>query len=54
MFDQMDWLSDRTEELEAAAKPAHRTELSAFDGGFEREFATWQTSHSGVNIEGTE
>ncbi|EMA06138.1 hypothetical protein C437_12321 [Haloarcula vallismortis ATCC 29715] len=54
MFDQMDWLSDRTEELEAAAKPARRTELSAFDGGFERESATWQIDHSGVDVEGTE
>ena len=54
MFDQMDWLSDRTEELEATAKPARRTELSAFDGGFERESATWQASHSGVDVEGTE
>jgi len=54
MFDQMDWLSDRTEELEATAKPARRTELSAFDGGFERESATWQTDHSGVDVEVTE
>ncbi|MHC3382210.1 DUF6884 domain-containing protein [Haloarcula sp. H-GB5] len=54
MFDQMDWLSDRAEELSSAAAPARRSELSAFDGGFERDSATWQTDHSGVDVEGTE
>ncbi len=54
MFDQMSWLSDRVEELSSAAAPARRSELSAFDGGFERDSATWQTGHSGVDVEGTE
>ncbi|MFY4814799.1 DUF6884 domain-containing protein [Haloarcula sp. AONF1] len=54
MFDQMGWLSDRAEELSSAAAPARRSELSAFDGGFERDSATWQTGHSGVDVEGTE
>jgi hypothetical protein len=54
MFDQMAWLSSRTEELAAAAAPARRTELTAFTGGYERERASWQTGHDGVDIDGTE
>jgi len=54
MFDQMGWLSERVEELSTAAAPARRAELSAFDAGYEREGATWQTTHAGVDIEGTE
>ncbi|WP_229727399.1 DUF6884 domain-containing protein, partial [Haloarcula argentinensis] len=54
IFDQMGWLSDRAEELSSAAAPARRSELSAFDGGFERDSAMWQTGHSGVDVEGTE
>ncbi|MFC6977134.1 DUF6884 domain-containing protein [Halomicroarcula sp. GCM10025709] len=54
MFEQMAWLSDRAEALDAAATPARESELSAFDGGFERERATWQTDHSSVDVDGTE
>jgi hypothetical protein len=54
MFDQMGWLSDRAKELSSAAALARRSELSAFDDGFERDSAPWQTGHSGVDIEGTE
>ena len=54
MFDQMEWLSERTDALSAEAAPARRAELSAFDGGYERERASWQTGHQGVDIDGTE
>ncbi|WP_332843432.1 DUF6884 domain-containing protein [Haloarcula laminariae] len=54
MFDQMAWLSERTDELSAEAAPARRAELSAFDGGYVRQSASWQTGHQGVDIDGTE
>ncbi|MFC7078040.1 DUF6884 domain-containing protein [Haloarcula halophila] len=54
MFDQMAWLSDRAEDLDTAATPARESELSAFDGGFERKRASWQTDHSSVDVDGTE
>ena len=54
MFDQMEWLSSRVDELESAAAPARRTELTAFDGGYERKSGSWQTAHEGVDVEGTE
>ena len=54
MFDQMAWLSSRADELAAAAAPARRTELAAFDSGYERDCASWQTDQSRVNLEGTE
>jgi hypothetical protein len=54
MFDQMEWLSERTDALSAEAAPARRAELSAFDGGYERKSASWQTGHQGVDIDGTE
>lgn len=54
MFEQMAWLSERADELSAEAAPARRAELSAFDGGYERERATWQTAQQGVDIDGTE
>jgi hypothetical protein len=54
MFDQMAWLSERADELSAEAAPARRAELSSFDGGYERERASWQTARQGVDIEGTE
>ena len=54
MFDQMAWLSERTDALSAEAAIARETELAAFDGGYERECASWQTGHQGVDIDGTE
>lgn len=54
MFDQMEWLSERTDELSTEAAPVRRAELSAFDGGYERQSASWQTGHQGVDIDGTE
>jgi len=54
MFDQMEWVSGRVDELSAEAAPARRAELSDFDGGYERKSASWQTAHDGVDIEGTE
>ena len=54
MFEHMEWLSSRVDELESAAAPARRTELSAFDGGYERKSGSWQTAHEGVDVEGTE
>ena len=54
MFEQMAWLSDRVDELAAAAVPARQSELAAFDGGYQRERATWQTDHRSVDFEGTE
>jgi len=54
MFEQMAWLSSRVDELAAAAAPARRSELASFDGGYERECASWQTDHPSVDIEGTE
>jgi len=54
MFDQMAWLSERADELSAEAAPARRAELSVFDGGYERERASWQTGQQGVDIDGTE
>jgi hypothetical protein len=54
MFEQMAWLSERADELSAEAAIARETELAAFDGGYERECASWQTAHQGVDIDGTE
>ena len=54
MFGQMEWLSDRAEELEAAAAPSQTGELSAFDAGYEREQARWQLDRPSVDVEATE
>jgi hypothetical protein len=54
MFAQMEWLSDRAEELEVVAAPAQTGELSAFDAGYEREQPRWQLDRTSVDIEATE
>jgi hypothetical protein len=54
MFEQVEWLSNRAEELEAAAAPAQTRELSTFDAGYEREQPRWQLDRTSVDIEATE
>ncbi|WP_424016164.1 DUF6884 domain-containing protein (plasmid) [Halorientalis pallida] len=54
MFEQMDWLSERAEELEAIATPARTRELSVFDAGYDRDQARWQLDRSSVDVEATE